>query len=289
MSINKNLENDLFDIKPIFGDGNCFYYCLSFLMCGDQYKYAESLRNSVCSYYVSNYQQIYSAFKDPDDDANQHVENICLNYKYVDQEAISIIENLYSIKIYMYTPNYNQNKSKIEGFSFKYESDNNATHGNYFMEIYLLLDETIEHYSVLIPTFKQYPQYPLEYIISYDQMYSGTKQQPKSHSYQEKKYHTPSKKKFPNKQIKSPIVTFPNKQISPIVTFPNDQRTIFNESSIAQRLQSPNVNKNTLKSIANTLSKKIRKSLSHKLREKKINSKKLRRKKRKWSNKKNRY
>lgn len=277
MSINKNLENDLFDIKPIFGDGNCFYYCLSFLMCGDQYKYAESLRNSVCSYYVSNYQQIYSAFKDPNDDANQHVENICLNYKYVDQEAISIIENLYSIKIYMYTPNYNQNKSKIEGFSFKYESDNNATHGDYFTEIYLLLDETIEHYSVLIPTFKQYPQYPLEYIISYDQIYSGTKQQPKSHSYQEKKYHTPSKK------------TFPNKQISPIVTFPNDQRTIFNESSIAQRLQSHNVNKNTLKSIANTLSKKIRKSLSHKLRQKKINSKKLRRKKRKQSNKKNRY
>jgi len=280
MSINKNLENDLFNIEPIFGDGNCFYYCLSFLMCGDQYKYAESLRNSVCSYYVSNYQQIYSAFKDPNDDANEHVENICLNYKYVDNEAITIIEKLYHIKIYIYKPNYIQNdRSKIESFSLIYESDEVVTNGVFFVDIYLLLDQTKEHYSVLIPSFvdnKNY--YPLHYITSYDQMYSGTKQQTKSHSYQEKKYHTPSKKAFPNKQI---------------VTFPNDQRTIFNESSIAQRLQSPNVNKNSyyrqFKSITNTLSKKIRKSLSHKLRQKKINSKKLRHKKRKRSNKKIMY
>lgn len=167
------LDPDLFMTIPIRGDGNCFYYSISYLICGDQYKYADSLRYFVCQKYIDDYHSKYKGFENtnddlsPDSQQNVHVRNICLSTKYVDEISILILAEMYNIKINIYKATYKTVNKKYQQIQyFQYYNSVHSDLNDVIAEVYLLYDVHLQHYSVLLPTWEVNIEnnYPLAYI-----------------------------------------------------------------------------------------------------------------------------
>lgn len=202
------LDSDLFMTIPIKGDGNCFYYSISYLICGDQYRYADSLRYFVCQQYIDNYSN-YKAFELTDDNIspnsqqNIHVSNICLVNNYADAVSIRILAEMYNIKINIYTASYKPYKKIYKQIqSFQYYNSIYSDLNKVIAEVYLLYDVYAQHYSVLLPTWEVNIEnnYPLAYISAGLRTYKTPIKQVKKNQTPKKKGKLTSKEKTPVKK-----------------------------------------------------------------------------------------
>lgn len=97
------IDKELFRVIKSKPDGNCFYNSISYLMCGNQFRYATSLRHAVCKEYDDNNGRYY--------DFEPNRNKICDNFEYTDEMSVNIISNLFNCTIYIYKP---LNKTKYE-------------------------------------------------------------------------------------------------------------------------------------------------------------------------------